>query len=124
MPSNLGKITAKNVSKQFTEELRCLPACELTIALTEAYPSVQAPEILVESLFYQEYQEKLVDELKSRWCEGAPILYAFFDFIQNEIVDFLELADPKGNIHLHYSTDSEFQSVSQSSYSAFKRKFD
>ena len=43
VPNVSGKIYAKNLQKGYTTELRRLPALELTIVVTEAYPSTQAP---------------------------------------------------------------------------------
>lgn len=43
VPNVTGKIYAKNLQKGYTTELRRLPALELTIVITEAYPSTQPP---------------------------------------------------------------------------------
>jgi hypothetical protein len=47
VPNYSGKIIAKNNSKGYTTELRRLPALELMIGITKAYPSLEAPYIKV-----------------------------------------------------------------------------
>jgi hypothetical protein len=89
VPNVAGKIYAKNIQKCYTTELRRLPALELTIVITEAYPSTQPPEIHVESDFYLKFEQQIVDELKSRWSEGYPILFDYVNYVWDEIVDSL-----------------------------------
>ena len=52
VPNYTGKIYAKNNCKGYTTELRRLPALELMIGVTKAYPSIEAPYIKVQSRFY------------------------------------------------------------------------
>ena len=57
MPNISGKIYAKNLQKGYSTELRRLPALEMTVAITEAYPSAQPPEIHISSDFYLKYEQ-------------------------------------------------------------------
>lgn len=95
------KILAKNCAKNFTSELRRLPAFELVIALTEAYPSNQPPEILVKSEFYRKYETEIVEKLKELWSEGCPVIFSCVNFIWDEMIDSLQMVN-KGTISLEY----------------------
>jgi hypothetical protein len=111
IPALSGSITAKNTQKKTTADFRSLPAFEFTLALSGAYPGQEAPHLMIKSDFYQQYTEQICEELKSRWSEGCPVLYAYFDFVQNEMVDFLGLTDSSGNICLEIDSDQEFFDV-------------
>ena len=87
VPNVAYKIFAKNLTKGYTTELRRLPALNLTIAVTEAYPSNEAPHILVESDFYLKYEQVIVKELQSRWSEGCPVMFDFVNYVWDEMVD-------------------------------------
>lgn len=110
VPNVSGKIYARNCSKGFTTELRNLPALELLIAVTEAYPSAQPPDILVQSEFYLKYETQIVEELKSRWSEGCPVLFDYVNYVWDELVDALQLVKNK-DINLECKTDEAFQKV-------------
>jgi len=91
VPNYSGKIYAKNNCKGYTTELRRLPALELLIGITKAYPSVEPPYIKVQSHFYTKFANKIEEDLNSRWSEGCPVLFDYVNYIWDEMVDSLNL---------------------------------
>ena len=108
VPNFAGKIVAHNVSRGYQTELRRLPALDLWVAVTDAYPTVQAPEIRIASPFYKKYESQILDELNARWSEGMPVLYEFANYIWDEMVDQLGLASGK-TIKLDFPAEEDFK---------------
>lgn len=108
VPNVACKIFAKNIIKGYTTELRRLPALNLTIAVTEAYPSIEAPHILIESDFYLKHEQSIVRELQSRWSEGCPVMFDYVNYVWDEMVDQLQLSTKSGSINLEYPSEAEF----------------
>ena len=109
VPGYAGTITATNKQQNFTSELRRMPALNLVVGMTEAYPSSEAPIVKVVSRFYKKYEKKIISELSSRWSEGMPVLFEYVNYIWDELID--QLFGASKNLHFDFNTNDEFQAA-------------
>ena len=97
-------------------EFRKLPCLDLTVALTNSYPSHSSPMLAISGKFYQPYKQKILESLKGRWSEETPVLYDMVCYIQDEMIEELinecpDLmpTDDSGNIKLSFDSSEEFE---------------
>ena len=102
--------------KKLTLEFRKLPSFELTVALTDSYPSHQSPILAMKGNFYEPCKAKILESLHARWIEETPVLYDMVCYIQDEMMqEIIEecpdkmLTDEAGNITLTYNSSADFQ---------------
>ncbi len=103
-------------AKDISVELRCLPAMDLYILLSEGYPSSNGPLFLMNTPFYQPFKSFLYEKLNERWVEDMMVIYECVFFVQDEFLNqFFENGgngqfkiNNKGQIELKYNSSSEF----------------
>jgi len=94
VPNFDGKIHAKDKVRGTQMEFRSLPAIELSIVLTKAYPSHRAPLIALRGDFYQKFKATLLGKLGEVWMQECPAIYEMICMIQDEIVPTLFAEHP------------------------------
>lgn len=81
VPHFENKIIAHDKVKNNQIEFRKLPSVEVTVALTQGYPSIQKPIMMQTNPIYAAQNDLILEELSNRWSEDVPILYDMVCFI-------------------------------------------
>ena len=131
VPNFEGKINVKDKVKNQELEFRKFPSFELTVALTNSYPSNQSPILALRSNFYEPFKQKILESLHARWIEETPVLYDMVCYIQDEMIQEIGEAyedkmptDGNGNITLTYTNSVSLQEDFDSSQTSYRRAFD
>jgi len=131
VPNFDGKVHAKDKVKNMKLEFRKFPAIELTLVLTRAYPSSQAPLTALRGSFYQKFRPTLMQKLSEIWNPDSPAIYEMVCQMQDEIIPLLIaeypddlVADANGDICLSFNNVKELEEASRQAYVAYRRSFD
>lgn len=90
-----------DVAKDIQVELRCLPAIDVYILLTSAYPSSSSPLFLMTTPFYEPFKNFLYEKLNEKWTEDMFVLYECVYFIQDEFLNQFFDSDNIGNLKIN-----------------------
>ena len=87
-----------------------LPPIEMAVILPDSYPSENKPHYVLSSFFLSQYQlSKLSSQLDEIWVNNfnMPVLYTWFEWLQNNLVEFLDIFEKPNSIIITPLNDGE-----------------